>query len=193
MLVAGAPVFTYHVEGDAALFRRRDPIFQLSDDPDAAAAAPAGTGILGSLRRRLPALARRCRDDRAMPPSRALPPRPAAARSDPAAYLLTRCALRAGGAMLVEEAPSHRPADAGAHADAPLGRLLHHGERRPRLLAAGRGRHRLAKPAKRIVCLIGDGSMMYSLQALWTAVQHRLQLPVVINKAATARCAPSAR
>jgi len=38
----------------------------------------------------------------------------------------------------------------------------------------------LAAPTERVICLIGDGSMMYSLQALWTAVQHRLPLTVVI-------------
>jgi benzoylformate decarboxylase len=38
----------------------------------------------------------------------------------------------------------------------------------------------LARPGARVVCLIGDGSMMYSPQALWTAVQHRLPLAVVV-------------
>ena len=34
----------------------------------------------------------------------------------------------------------------------------------------------LAKPGTRVICLIGDGSAMYSIQAIWSAVQ--LQLPV---------------
>ena len=34
--------------------------------------------------------------------------------------------------------------------------------------------------AARVVCLIGDGSLMYSVQALWTAAQHRLPLSVVV-------------
>ena len=38
----------------------------------------------------------------------------------------------------------------------------------------------LAKPGQRVVCLIGDGSAMYSFQALWTAVQHRLPIAVVV-------------
>ena len=32
----------------------------------------------------------------------------------------------------------------------------------------------------RIVCLIGDGSAMYSIQALWTAAQRKLPLTVVV-------------
>jgi benzoylformate decarboxylase len=33
---------------------------------------------------------------------------------------------------------------------------------------------------RRTVCLIGDGSAMYSIQALWTAAQRKLPLTVVV-------------
>ena len=38
----------------------------------------------------------------------------------------------------------------------------------------------LAKPDRRVIAIIGDGSLMYSIQALWTAAQHRLPLSVVV-------------
>jgi benzoylformate decarboxylase len=38
----------------------------------------------------------------------------------------------------------------------------------------------LAKPGTRVVCLIGDGSLLYSVQALWTAAQHGLPLSVIV-------------
>lgn len=38
----------------------------------------------------------------------------------------------------------------------------------------------LGKPKQRTVCLIGDGSAMYSIQALWTAAQRKLPLTVVV-------------
>jgi benzoylformate decarboxylase len=38
----------------------------------------------------------------------------------------------------------------------------------------------LAKPGDRIIGLIGDGSAMYSIQALWTAVQLKLSMTFVI-------------
>jgi benzoylformate decarboxylase len=38
----------------------------------------------------------------------------------------------------------------------------------------------LGRPAIRTVCLIGDGSAMYSIQALWTAAQRKLPLTVVV-------------
>jgi benzoylformate decarboxylase len=38
----------------------------------------------------------------------------------------------------------------------------------------------LGRPERRTVCLIGDGSAMYSIQALWTAAQRKLPLTVVV-------------
>jgi benzoylformate decarboxylase len=38
----------------------------------------------------------------------------------------------------------------------------------------------LARPGIRTVCLIGDGSAMYSIQALWTAAQRKLPLTIVV-------------
>jgi benzoylformate decarboxylase len=38
----------------------------------------------------------------------------------------------------------------------------------------------LANPASSVVCFSGDGSAMYSIQALWTAAHHKLPLNVVI-------------
>lgn len=38
----------------------------------------------------------------------------------------------------------------------------------------------LANPQRPVVCYSGDGSAMYSIQALWTAAHHRLPLTVVI-------------
>ena len=38
----------------------------------------------------------------------------------------------------------------------------------------------LANPGRPVVCFSGDGSAMYSIQALWTAAHHKLPLNVVI-------------
>ncbi len=39
---------------------------------------------------------------------------------------------------------------------------------------------KLAMPERPIVCLSGDGSAMYSIQALWTAARHRLPIVFII-------------
>ena len=38
----------------------------------------------------------------------------------------------------------------------------------------------LANPERPVVCYTGDGSAMYSIQALWTAAHHKLPLTVVL-------------
>ncbi|MCK8785759.1 benzoylformate decarboxylase [Roseomonas sp. NAR14] len=183
VLVVGAPVFTFHVPGECALFRSGVPIIQLTTDAEAAAGAPAGAAILGSLRLGLPALAALLPEGGARPAPRPRPERAPPEASSPltAPYALHR--LRAAmppGAILVEEAPSHRPA---MHAQLPIrdwggfhtmasGGL---GYGLPAAVGVA-----LGSPGRRVVCLIGDGSFMYSPQALWTAVRERLPLAVVV-------------
>ena len=40
----------------------------------------------------------------------------------------------------------------------------------------------LARPDQRVIALIGDGSAMYTIQALWNAAQARLPMLIVILK-----------
>src|SRR5947208_13198688 len=54
VVVVGAPVFTFHVEGHAAIFDGVTTIFQITDDPTAAAVTPLGTTIVATMK---PALA----------------------------------------------------------------------------------------------------------------------------------------
>ena len=121
------------------------------------------------------------RADRAPPPPRRRAPAPEAATPIKAAYLVA--ALRKAmppGAILVEEAPSHRPAmhdhlpidDWGGFFTMASGGL---GYGLPAAVGVA-----LAKPNQRVVCLIGDGSMMYSPQALWSAVRYGAAVAVVV-------------
>jgi benzoylformate decarboxylase len=182
VVVIGAPVFTFHVEGHAAIFDGATAIFQITDDPDAAAITPVGSSIVASMK---PALAMLLdmlpETGRAMPAGRSLPPPPRA--GDPMAAELVLHMLSAAmpaDAVLVEEAPSHRPAmqkfmpmrgqdSFYTMASGGLGWAL------PAAVGIALGR-----PGVRTVCLIGDGSAMYSIQALWTAAQRKLPLTVVV-------------
>ncbi|MEN0074043.1 MAG: thiamine pyrophosphate-dependent enzyme, partial [Paracraurococcus sp.] len=118
---------------------------------------------------------------RAAPPPRARPAPPPAASPISAEYLFHRLAtLLPAGAIIVEEAPSHRPAmqahlpirDWGGFFTMASGGL---GYSLPAAVGVA-----LARPGRRVVAVIGDGSMMYSIQALWTAAQHALPLTVVV-------------
>jgi benzoylformate decarboxylase len=182
VVVVGAPVFTFHVEGMASIFDGETALFQITDDPDSAAVTPAGTSIIASMKPALAALIELTSESkRAIPKGRVLPPAPRA--SDPILAEFLLHSLRAAmprDAVLVEEAPSHRPAMqnfmpmAGADsfytmASGGLGHSL------PAAVGIALGR-----PGVRTVCLIGDGSAMYSIQALWTAAQRKLPLTVVV-------------
>ncbi len=183
VVVLGAPVFTFHVAGDCALFRGDAQLYQITADGEAAASAPAGTSIVASLRLSLQALAA------LLPQARQGTPRPLPApRKEvtsttpiPAEFLMhTLAATLPEDAVIVEEAPSHRPA---MQAHLPMRRYgsfytmssggLGYG------LPAAVGVS-LAEPRRRVVCLIGDGSLMYSIQAIWTAVQHGLPLSIIV-------------
>src|SRR5262249_29961511 len=54
VVVIGAPVFTFHVEGHATIFDGSTTIFQITENPDAAAVTPSGTSIVATMK---PALA----------------------------------------------------------------------------------------------------------------------------------------
>src|ERR1700723_4424604 len=56
VVVIGAPVFTFHVEGHASIFDGATAIFQITDDPTAAAITPVGTSIIATMKPALAAL-----------------------------------------------------------------------------------------------------------------------------------------
>lgn len=195
IVVIGAPVFTFHVEGHASIFDGSATIFQITDDPDAAAVTPVGSSIIATMKPALTMLLDLLpQSKRTAPKGRTLPPAPQAADPLPVEFLLHSLSqAMPDGASLVEEVPSHRPAmqkfmpmrgqdSFYTMASGGLGYSLP--------AAVGMA---LGKPAQRTVCLIGDGSAMYSIQALWTAAQRKLPLTVVVITWATARCARSAR
>jgi len=182
VVVIGAPVFTFHVEGHASIFDGATTIFQITDDPTAAAVSPQGTSIIATMKPALTTLIELLPETkRAMPAGRTLPSAPRAADPIPVDFLLhTLSVAMPDDAALVEEAPSHRPAmqkfmpmrgqdSFYTMASGGLGYSL------PASVGMALGR-----PGIRTVCLIGDGSAMYSIQALWTAAQRKLPLTVVV-------------
>jgi benzoylformate decarboxylase len=185
VVVLGAPVFTYHVEGTGPFVAPGTTMFQLVDDPSAAAAAPVGTAVLTTIRAGVEAVLRLMGDvvPRGARPFAGRTRRPAPPAEDPVsgAYLMSAIArLVPGDAIVVEEAPTHRnamhdhlpitrPSSFFVGASGGLGYAL------PAAVGIS-----LARPSQRVVCLLGDGSSLYSIQALWTAAQHALSMAVVL-------------
>jgi benzoylformate decarboxylase len=182
VVVIGAPVFTFHVEGHASIFDGATTIFQITDDSTAAAVTPLGSSIIATMKPALTMLLDLLPETkRATPAGRISPPAPSAGDPLPVEYLLhTLSSAMPDNAVLVEEAPSHRPAmqkfmpmrgqdSFYTMASGGLGYSL------PAAVGMALGR-----PGVRTICLIGDGSAMYSIQALWTAAQRKLPLTVVV-------------
>jgi benzoylformate decarboxylase len=184
IVVLGAPVFTYHVEGAGPLVPDDAALYQLTDDPEEAAWTPVGTSLLTSIGpavRDLLAQAVATPVGRPHPPARPLPERVVAGKAISQAWLMQLLAdLRPDDSIIVEEAPTSRPVMADC---LPIDRPesfyttasggLGYG------LAAAVG-VALGRPSQRVIAVVGDGSAMYAIQALWSAARLRLPLTVVV-------------
>ena len=181
ILVLGAPVFTYHVEGQGPHVPDGAQLVQLTDDPGAAAWCPVGTSIVTNLRLGVAALLEHARP--AQRPAPAIPARAARLPADRLtdAYLLQQiAALRPAGSIIVEEAPSSR---------GPMHDHLPFLERDTFYTCASGGLGHglpaavgvaLARPGSKVIALLGDGSAMYSIQGLWSAAELGLPIAFII-------------
>jgi benzoylformate decarboxylase len=190
IVALGAPVFTYHVEGHGPHIPDGAALIQLTDDPAAAAWCPVGTSILTNLKLGVAALL--ARPPAAVP----APAAPAAPRVPPAIparaprlapdvlsdrYLLQQiAALRPSDSIIVEEAPSSR---------GPMHDYLPILERETFHTCASGGLGHglpasvgvaLARPGRKVIGLLGDGSAMYSIQGLWSAAELKLPIAFII-------------
>ncbi|KGC16926.1 benzoylformate decarboxylase [Burkholderia gladioli pv. gladioli] len=194
VVALGAPAFTYHVEGFGPHLPDGARLWQLVDDPGVAAWTPVGDALVGNLRLALAGLLARpvpaAVTARAMPGAREAPARvgpggggEGSGSGGPmsvAFVMQTLAELREAADIVVEEAPSSRPAmqrhlpftrpdsfytmDSGG-----LGYAM------PAAVGIA-----LAEPGRRVIALLGDGSSLYAIQALWSAAQRRLPIAFLI-------------
>jgi benzoylformate decarboxylase len=180
----GAAAFTYHVEGQGPHVPPGAQLVQLIEDPGTAAWTPEGTSAVGGVRLGVQdLLARPAPRKRPAPPLRAARPRaePSALMSVP--YVMqTLAEVRDALSIVVEEAPSSR---AAMHAYLPI----LHSETFYTMCSGGLGYAMpaavgvaLARPEAKVIGLLGDGSAMYSIQALWSAAQLQLPITFIILK-----------
>jgi benzoylformate decarboxylase len=180
----GATAFTYHVEGFGPHVPPDAKLVQLIEDPAIAAWAPQGTSAVGSIRLGvLDLLAREPPCPRERPARRTKPPRAEPSSPMSVAFVMqTLAEIRDPASIIVEEAPSARQA---MQTYLPILRS----ETFHTMDSGGLGYSMpaavgiaLAKPAAKVIGLIGDGSSMYSIQALWSAAQLRLPITFIVLK-----------
>lgn len=184
ILVVGAPVFTWHVEGSGPHWPEGAQLMALSDDPQHLANLPGGGGVLGDVADGLALLAERANARPFTGTAHKLIDPPAQMT---AAFVLSRvAALRPERAIIVEEAPTARGPE---HVTLPITREGGFyscasgglGYSLPGAIGVQLGQ------ADKVIAVLGDGAAMYTIQGLFTAMQEKLPLSfLIMNNAAYA-------
>jgi len=182
IVVLGAPVFLYYAYVPGHTVKPGTKLLQITNSPQDAAAALAGTSIVGNLA----SAARYIRThaqprDQKVLSARKDPARPKPEHPITAAFLFSVLnKVMPRNTVIAEECPSskgdldrHLLLDQpGSFYSVPNG-ILGFG------LPAAVGLQ-LAHPERRVVCPVGDGSIQYSIQALWSAVQCKAPVIFIV-------------
>jgi benzoylformate decarboxylase len=186
VVVIGAPVFRYYPYIPGDYLPEGCKLMLVTDDAAEAARAPVGDSILadpGAALRVLATLA--VAPQRLAPSPRAAPPTPEPGdRMTPEQLFHALAAARPKHAIVVNETPSNIVAlkaywpvrEADSYFFPSSGGLGYGLPAAVGIALAERqlGRHRP------VLAFIGDGSLQYSIQALWTAAHLRLPIVVVV-------------
>jgi benzoylformate decarboxylase len=191
VVVVGAQVFRYYPYVAGEYLPEGTELLQITADAALAGAAPVGDSLLGDARLVLEQLLGMVDDhsDRSVPPKQVHNPEFDSAASPPLApdaVWSTLASVKPVDAPLVTEStstmaqqlrwlPTTRPASFFATASGGIGWGV------PAAVGLALGDR--ARGVKRtVVATIGDGSFQYSVQAIWTAAQHRLPVVFVVMR-----------
>lgn len=186
ILVLGAPAFSYHVEGTGPYVPEGAKLVQVVDDPQTAAWTPCGDTVVASLHLAIDELLNKSDPvARRAPQSQTVRQRAEAGKPMSAAFVLQALDEARGlQDVVIEEAPGSRgamqdylPMDGADRfftmASGGLGWGM------PAAVGVALGRKQQGLPG-RVIGLMGDGSSMYSIQALYSAAQLGLPITFVI-------------
>jgi len=183
IVVVGAPVFRYHQFDPGDHLPPGATLLHLTSDPAEAARAPMGRAVVGDLTAVLAAVLERLpQADRPMPEPRPVPPLPPERAGSLAPELVFSVvdAVTPDDVVYVKESTS------------TTGVFFDHVDLRlpgsfffPAAGGLGFGMPAavgvaLARPERRVVGLIGDGSANYGITALWSAAAYRVPVVFVV-------------
>ncbi|MGC5703058.1 benzoylformate decarboxylase [Pseudomonas sp. NFXW11] len=188
ILVVGAPVFRYHQYAPGAYLPEGARLLQITCDAGEAARAPMGDALVGDIGEILQALVWVLPEgDR--PPLQALPrPQPVPEQGGllrPETLFDVLDELAPRDAIYVKESTSTVGAfwqrvemrEPGSYYFPAAGGL---GFGLPAAVGV-----QLARPERRVIAIIGDGSANYGITALWSAAQYRVPVVFIILKNGT--------
>jgi benzoylformate decarboxylase len=182
VLVAGTSVFPYYPNIPGALLAPGTQLIAITSDPDEAARAPMGEAIVADVGLTLKALAEVVEDSqRVGPPVR---PEPEAVEvsnpMNPSTAVRTLAQVFPPDAIVVLESPSATPA---------LRNQLRLSKPGSYYFSAGGGLGfgmpaaigvQLACPDRPVVCVLGEGSAQYAVQAFWTAAAYKVPVTFLV-------------
>ncbi len=182
ILVAGSSVFPYYPNIPGPLLPEGAALVAITSDPEEAVRAPMGDAIVADVALTLRALLEAVPESEREAPPRRADPEPAEESDpmNPSAALSALAELFPENGIVVLESPSSTPAlrnririsRPGSYYFAAGGGLGFG-------LAAAVG-VQLAQPDRPVVCVIGEGSVQYSVQALWSAVAYRAPVTFLV-------------
>jgi len=191
VIVIGAEVFRYYPYVAGPYLPKGTELLQITGDPDVAAAARVGDSLLGDPKTSIELLLDQVAEGSGRPApvpmtrSRELPATPNSPLTPPEVYAaLSR--VRPADAVFVNEStstmaqqlewlPTVRTGSFFATASGGIG----WGTPAAVGVALGDRARGVTRP---VIGLIGDGSFQYSVQAIWTADQHRLPIVYVVMR-----------
>ena len=191
VVVIGAQVFRYYPYVAGEYLPKGTELLQITADPALAGAAPVGDSLLGDALLALDQLVGMVDDhsDRSVPARQVLDPEIDLTASPPLApdaVWSTLASVKPADAPLVTEStstmaqqlrwlPTTRPASFFATASGGIGWGV------PAAVGLALG-DRACGVERTVVATIGDGSFQYSVQAIYTAAQHRLPVVFVVMR-----------
>ncbi len=182
VLVLGAQVFQYYPYVPGPVVEEGTRLVQITEDPEEAHRAAAGISVVGDVGIAIRQLTELLpKTDRQPPPAPELPPTPETTTPMPVEYVMhVLSEVLPEDAMIADESASSktkfhkyiRPSKPGGYLTSAAGGLGY-------CLPASVGL-KLARPDRAVVCVIGDGSVTYSIQALWSAARYGANIVVVV-------------
>jgi benzoylformate decarboxylase len=181
VVVLGAPVFLYYAYVPGNAIRPGTKLFQITNSPQDASAALAGTSIVGSVAAAVKYIGSHVKPVERAVAARIKPPEPPPEHPMTCGYVFSVLnKLLPRDAIISEECPSSKgDLDRFIELDEP-GSFY---SVRSGILGFGMPAAvglQLAHPNRRVICPVGDGSMQYSVQALWSAVQSKAPVIFVV-------------
>jgi len=182
VLVVGASVFSYYPNIPGPLLAPGTKLIAITNDPDEAARAPMGDAIVADVRLTLEHLLEHVEQSRRPAPGPRAPVEapPESDPLSPSAAIAALADVFPPDAIVVLEAPSatlavrsrlrlSRPGSYFFGAGGGLGFGL----------SAAVG-VQMAQPQRPVVCVVGEGSAQYAIQAFWSAVAYDVPLTVLV-------------